>query len=117
MTGCTQHIATLPFVTTKEINLNNGHFLIGERVAAADARFMFIFPFGVPSVEAATNKAIDSEKCAVALANYVIKNERFDVFGVGYVKYKVEGDLVIDKNKVGCDYYQVKRSSVIKEIL
>ncbi|KLV03697.1 hypothetical protein ABT56_17940 [Photobacterium aquae] len=102
LSGCAQRVADFTLASTKNVELNNGNFVSGERVVGEDTKAIFIFPLGIPSVKEASDKAIESDKCAVALSDVTADFEFFSFF-VGYQKYIIEGDLVIDKSKKGCE--------------
>ena len=101
-TGCSQRIADFTLASTKNVDLNNGDFVKGKRVTGEDTKIIILFPIGIPSVKEAADVAIEKDKCAVALTDVTADSEFFS-FLVGYVKYKVEGNLVIDKSIAGCD--------------
>ncbi len=102
LSGCAQRVLDFTLVSTKNVELNNGDFVIGERIVGEDTKVIIFFPLGVPSVKEASDNAIEKDKCAVALKNMTADFEYFS-FIFGYHKYKVEGDLVIDKTKKGCE--------------
>jgi hypothetical protein len=101
-TGCSQRIADFTLASTKNVDLNNGDFVKGKRVTGEDTKVIILFPIGIPSVKEAADVAIEKDKCAVALTDVTADSEFFS-FLVGYVKYKVEGNLVIDKSIAGCE--------------
>lgn len=102
LSGCAQRIADFTLASTKNVELNNGEFITGKRVIGDDTKAIVIFPLGVPSIKEAADKAIEKDKCAVALTDVTADSEFFS-FLVGYVKYEIEGNLVIDKSKKGCE--------------
>ncbi|HIF9199637.1 TPA: hypothetical protein ACX6S8_000654 [Photobacterium damselae] len=101
LTGCAQRVADFTLASTKNVSLNNGHFVEGPRVTGEDQKAIFIIPLGVPSVKEATDNAIEQDKCAVGLTDVTADSEFFSFF-VGYIKYKIEGNLLIDTSKPGC---------------
>lgn len=105
-TGCAQRVADFTLASTKNVNLNSGNFVKGKRVQGEDSKIIIFVPLGTPSVKEAVDVAIEKEPCAVALTNVTADSEFF-AFIFGYMKYKVEGDLVIDKSKPGCENYQM----------
>lgn len=84
------------------MNLNGGHFIQGERVEGIDRKYVFLVLFGIPNVKEAADKAIETNPCAVALSNLTAESESF-AFVFGYIQYRIEGDLVIDKTINGCE--------------
>ena len=102
LTGCAQRVADFTLTSTKNVNLNNGRFVDGPRVSGEDTKIIAIIPLGIPSIKEATDKAIEQDQCAVALSDTAIDSEAFSLF-FGYIKYIVEGNLVIDKAKPGCE--------------
>ncbi|EGR0921730.1 hypothetical protein EIB96_03605 [Vibrio parahaemolyticus] len=101
-TGCAQRVADFTLASTKNVDLNGGEFVKGPRVTGEDAKPIIIVPLGVPSVKEAADKAIENDACAVGLTDVTADSEFFS-FLVGFISYKVEGDLVIDKSKSGCE--------------
>jgi hypothetical protein len=102
LSGCAQRVADFTLASTKNVDLNNGEFVVGDRVTGEDSKAIVIMPIGIPSVKEATDKAIEQDKCAVALTDVTADTEYFS-FIFGYIKYSVEGDLIIDKTKDGCE--------------
>lgn len=100
-TGCAQRIADFTLASTKNVDLNSGQFVKGDRVEGIDKKYVVLFPLGVPSVKEAADRAIETNPCAVALTDVTADSEAF-AFIFGYVQYKIEGDLVIDTNRTGC---------------
>jgi len=101
LTGCSQRIADLTVASTKNFNLNSGQLVKGKRVTGVDTKAVILFPLGVPSVKEAADNAIEQDTCAVGLSDVAVDSEFF-AFLVGYMKYKVEGDLILDKSRPGC---------------
>lgn len=101
-TGCAQRVADFTLASTKNVDLNNGQFIKGKRVEGEDTKVIILFPLGVPSIKEATDRAIEIDPCAVALTDVTADSEFFS-FLFGYVKYRVEGDLVIDTSRAGCN--------------
>ena len=105
LTGCAQRVADFTLASTKNVNLNNGDFIEGPRVIGEDLKVIVIVPLGIPSVKEAADQAIEQDRCAVALTDVTADSEFFS-FLVGYVKYKIEGNLLIDKSKLGCENWK-----------
>ncbi|OEF57949.1 hypothetical protein [Enterovibrio norvegicus] len=101
-TGCSQRVIDYTVGSTKNVNLNGGEFIEGERVEGDDTKPIILFPLGIPSIKEATDNAIETDKCAVGLNNIVADFEFFS-FLVGFQKYKVEGNLLIDRSQPGCE--------------
>jgi len=106
-TGCAQRVADFTLASTKNVDLNNGDFVKGKRVTGEDSKVIVIFPLGIPSIKEAADEAIEQDTCAVALTDVTADSEFFSFF-FGYIKYTVEGDLVIDKSRPGCENYVMK---------
>ena len=102
LSGCAQRVADFTLASTKNVNLNNGDFVKGERVEGIDRQCVFLVPLGIPNVKEATDNAIETDPCAVALSNLTAESETF-AFIFGYIQYRIEGDLVIDKTLDGCE--------------
>lgn len=102
LAGCSQRIADLTVASTKNFNLNSGQLTKGKRVTGEDTKPIILFPLGVPSVKEAADNAIEKNPCAVGLSDVAVDQEFF-AFIFGYVKYKVEGDLILDKRRAGCE--------------
>ena len=101
ITGCAQRIADFTLASTKNVDLNNGQFSKGKRVEGTDTKYVVLVPIGVPSIKEAADRAIEQDPCAVALTDVTANSEAF-VFIFGYIEYKIEGDLVIDRSREGC---------------
>ena len=102
ISGCTVRVADLTVGSTKNFDLNSGNLVKGARVTGEDSYPVFIFPFGIPNVKTAMDKAIATEKCAVGLTDLVVTQLNHS-FLIGSIGMRVEGDLIIDKNKAGCE--------------
>ncbi|MCD9516854.1 hypothetical protein GLP21_19470 [Photobacterium carnosum] len=105
LTGCAQRVADFTLASTKNVNLNNGHFVEGPRVIGEDQKIIIIVPLGIPSIKEAADQAIEKDKCAVGLTDVTADSEFFS-FLFGYVKYTIEGNLLIDKSKSGCENWK-----------
>ena len=46
----------------------------GPRVTGEDSAAVVLFPTGIPNVKEAAARAIEKDKCAVALSDVVIRN-------------------------------------------
>ncbi|MGF1707193.1 lipoprotein [Enterovibrio baiacu] len=115
VSGCTQRIADLTIGSTKNVNINGDNFVEGDRVVGNDTTPIILLPIGVPNVEEATDAAIEQDACAVALTDITIESGFFS-FLVGAIWYDVEGTLLIDKTKPGCqDWENRKALSVASE--
>jgi len=100
--GCTVRVADLTVASTKNFDLNSGHLVQGQRVIGEDSYPVILFPTGIPNVKTAMDRAIDSEKCAVGLSDLVVTQLNHS-FIVGSIGMRVEGDLIIDTEKKGCE--------------
>ena len=105
-TGCAQRVADFTLASTKNVDLISGNFVKGKRVSGEDKKAVVIVPLGMPSVKEAADKAIEQDRCAVGLTDVTADSEAF-AFLFGYVKYTIEGDLIIDKSKPGCEHWKM----------
>lgn len=103
--GCAQRVVDFTMGSTKNVNLNSGQFIEGDRVEADDTKVVVLVPLGVPSLKEATDRAIEKDKCAVGLTNVTADSEVFS-FLIGYISYNVEGNLLIDKSQPGCESWK-----------
>jgi len=102
LSGCTVRVADMTVASTKNYNLNSGKFEKGQRVTGEDTAPIVIFPLGIPSVKTAMDRAIEKNKCAVALSDVVVYQLNH-AFLFGKYGYRVEGTEVIDKSQLGCE--------------
>jgi len=72
LSGCAVRVADLTVASTKNYNLNSNQFVKGERVTADDSVPVVLFPLGIPNMKTAMDKAIEKNKCSVALTDVVI---------------------------------------------
>lgn len=99
--GCSVRMADLTVVSTKNYNLNSNQFAKGERVTADDSVPVVLFPLGIPNMKTAMDRAIEKNKCSVALTDVVI-TQMNHVFIVGKIGYRVEGTQVLDLSQPQC---------------
>lgn len=99
--GCAVRVADMTVASTKNYNLNSLAFQKGERVKAEDSYPVFIFPLGIPNVKTAMDKAIETNKCAVALTDVVV-TQLNQSFIIGKIGYRVEGTQVLDLSQPEC---------------
>ncbi|MDA9556616.1 hypothetical protein N9R79_03815 [Vibrio sp.] len=111
LAGCSNRIAEYSVVSTRNIDMKNENYLEGQRVVASDSSPVLLYPVGLPSIQEATNRAIDSDQCAVGLTNVTIDKEQF-FFVFGYNAYHVEGNLLIDTRAEGCEFWPKSSHSV-----
>ncbi|UIW10346.1 hypothetical protein [Flyfo siphovirus Tbat2_3] len=102
LSGCTMRVADLTVASTKNYNLNGGHFYKGKRVTAEDSYPVIIFPTGIPNVKTAADKAIEQDRCAVGLSDVVV-TQLNHAFLFGKIGIRVEGNLIIDRSLPGCE--------------
>ncbi|WP_445775091.1 hypothetical protein [Shewanella sp.] len=102
ISGCTVRVADLTVASTKNFDLNSGNLVKGQRVTGEDSYPVILFPTGIPNVKTAMDRAIESEKCAVGLSDLVITQLNHS-FIIGSIGMRVEGDLIIDKSRSGCE--------------
>lgn len=101
LSGCTTRIADLTVGSTKNYNINSNKFVKGKRVVAEDSVPVFFVSAGTPNLKTAFDRAIEQDKCAVALSDVAIY--RLDhSFIFGSIGYRVEGTQIIDKNLPEC---------------
>jgi len=101
LSGCAVRVADLTVASTKNYNLNSNQFVKGERVTADDSVPVVLFPLGIPNMKTAMDKAIEKNKCSVALTDVVITSLNY-AFLVGKIGYRVEGTQVIDTSQTNC---------------
>jgi len=101
LNGCAIRVADLTVGSTKNYNLNSNNFVKGERVTAEDSVPVILFPLGIPNMKTAMDKAIEKNKCSVALTDVVITSLNYS-FLVGKIGYRVEGTQIIDKGQPNC---------------
>lgn len=101
-TGCTTRVGDFTVASTKNIDLNETHFTEGARVEGQDLVPAIIFPLGSPSVKEAMDEAIEKDRCAVGLNDVVVDNGFFYLY-FGAFWTDVEGTLVMDESKDGCE--------------
>lgn len=99
--GCSVRMADLTVASTKNYNLNSNQFVKGERVTADDSVPVVLFPLGIPNMKTAMDKAIEKNKCSVALTDVVISSLNH-AFIVGKIGYRVEGTQVLDTSQPNC---------------
>ncbi|MCW9732558.1 hypothetical protein L5B97_03480 [Avibacterium sp. 20-15] len=88
----TQRIADFTLASTKNVNFSSGKLVLGARVKGEDKT-----TFGVVYMKNAVDRAIETDRCAVALSDVVISVES----GFG-IKYIAEGTQVLDRSLPGC---------------
>lgn len=101
LSGCTTRVTDFTLSSTKNYNLNSNKFIKGKRVTGEHTVPVVIIPLGSPDVKTATDKAIEPNKCAVALSDVVV-NMVNRSFIIGSVGYSVEGTEIIDRSQPGC---------------
>ena len=100
-TGCSVRMADMTVASTKNYNLNSNQFVKGERVKGEDKVPVIFFPLGIPNFKTAVDRAIEKDRCAVALSDVVI-TQLNQAFVVGQIGYRVEGTQVIDRSQPEC---------------
>ena len=99
--GCSMRIADMTVASTKNYNLNSNQFVKGERVDGEDKVPVVLIPLGVPNFKTAVDRAIEKDRCAVALSDVVI-TQLNHAFLIGQIGYRVEGTQVIDRSQPEC---------------
>jgi len=102
LTGCSARVADMTVASTKNYNLNSNQFVKGARVTGEDSAAVVIFPLGIPNVKTAMDRAIEKNRCAVALSDVVVTQFTY-AFLVGKFGYTIEGTQVIDRSQPGCE--------------
>ena len=100
-TGCAVRMADMTVASTKNYNLNSNQFVKGQRVTGEDKVPVVLFPLGIPNFKTAIDKAIEKDRCTVALSDVVI-TQLNQAFIVGKICYRVEGTQVIDRSQPEC---------------
>ena len=100
-TGCAVRMADMTVASTKNYNLNSNQFVKGQRVTGEDKVPVVLFPLGIPNFKTAIDKAIEKDRCTVALSDVVI-TQLNQAFIVGKIGYRVEGTQVIDRSQPEC---------------
>lgn len=100
-TGCSVRMADMTVASTKNYNLNSNQFVKGQRVIGEDKVPVVLFPLGIPNFKTAIDRAIEKDRCAVALSDVVI-TQLNQAFIVGQIGYRVEGTQVIDRSQPEC---------------
>ena len=102
MAGCSSRVADLTIASTKNYNINSNAFIKGQRVKGEDSAGVFLFPLGIPDVKTAIDRAIEKDRCTVALADMVVTQYNHS-FLIGKYGFIVEGTQVIDQHQPGCE--------------
>ncbi|HAV1601532.1 TPA: hypothetical protein JG832_002422 [Enterobacter hormaechei subsp. xiangfangensis] len=107
LTGCVDRVADLTVASSKNYNQNSGKLVKGKRVTGTDSRSIIVVPTGNPNVKEALDKAIEQDKCAVALSDVVV-NQKTVIIPVlilmfGKIQFDVTGNLILDQNQPGCE--------------
>lgn len=105
LSGCSVRFADMTVASSKNYNLNASSFVKGKRVIGEDSAAVIIVPTGIPNMKTAMDRAIEQDKCAVALTDVVMINENHS-FLFGKIGVKVEGTLVIDQSQPGCENHR-----------
>lgn len=103
LSGCSARVADLTVASTKNYNLNSNQFFKGARVKGEDSAPIVIFPLGIPNVKTAIDRAIEKNRCSVALSDVVI-TQFHHAFLFGKFGFIVEGTEVIDRAQPGCEH-------------
>lgn len=101
-TGCAIRMADMTIASTKNYNLNSNQFVKGQRVIGEDKVPVVLLPLGIPNFKTAIDKAIEKNRCAVALSDVVI-TQLNQAFIFGQIGYRVEGTQIIDHSQPECN--------------
>ena len=102
LSGCSARLTDMTLASTKNLDLNSGQLVTGQRVKAQDMYPVLIVPLGKPDMKNAIDKAIESNKCAIALSDVVV-TQLNHAFIFGEFGLEVEGNLLLDKSRPGCE--------------
>ncbi len=102
VSGCTVRVADMTVASTKNYNINASKFVKGKRVIGEDNYPVIIFPTGIPNMKTAMDHAIQQDGCAVGLTD-VVMSQLNHSFLFGMIGFRVEGDLIIDTSRPGCE--------------
>ena len=102
LSGCSARVADLTVASTKNYNLNSNKFVKGTRVKAEDSAPVVFFPLGIPNVKTAIDRAIEKNRCSVALSDVVVTQFNYS-FLFGKFGFIVEGNEVLDRGQPGCE--------------
>lgn len=102
VSGCTVRVANMTVASTKNYNINSSKFVKGKRVIGEDTYPVILFPTGIPNMKTAMDHAIQKDACAVGLSD-VVMSQLNHSFIVGVIGFRVEGDLIIDTSRPGCE--------------
>lgn len=96
--GCHQRLGDFTFLATKNIDLSNLNMEVdpdASLVKGEDSRaIIFVYPLGVPSVEEAVDRAVESGR-GTALGDAVVYYDWWYVpYIVGEMKFSVRGKVV-----------------------
>lgn len=101
--GCVNRVGDFTVASTKNIKVSEKLLTEGNRVKGSDWRFIPLVPIlGVPNMKEAVDEAIETDRCAVGLSDVVVESGWFYLY-LGALWYNVEGNLIIDKSKIGCE--------------
>jgi hypothetical protein len=107
LSGCSTRVADFTVVSTKNMNLNSGELVSGDRVEGSDGVPVVLFPLGRPNIKEATDHAIENDRCVVGLTDVVLDQFAF-AFIIGYISFDIEGTQVVDKSLPGCENWSPK---------
>ena len=103
LSGCTQRIADLTYVSTKNITQEElaTSTSDNERVIGEDSSHIIVFiPTGQPSAEEALDRAIEKKKGGIALKNATIHSSWFYIpYIYGKSTITVEGEVLVPMKK------------------
>lgn len=102
VSGCSMRVADMTVGSTKNYNINSAMFVKGPRVTGEDKYPVILFPLGIPNLKTAVDRAIEQDKCAVALSDMVITQLNHS-FLIGTIGIRAEGNLIIDAGQPGCE--------------
>ena len=99
LSGCTNRIADLTYVSTKNISQEEiaSATTDGERVEGKDTAHIIVFiPTGNPNVEEALDRAIEKKKGGLGLKNATIHSSSFWIpYVYGQSSIIVEGEVLV----------------------
>ncbi len=103
LSGCVTRLVDFTIISTKNIDLSKGASFerAKSKVKGEDLVCMIIFiPMGVPNMETALDRAIESVPGAVALLDGVLSYKAWTILLFGQYGYFIEGTPLIDPSLV-----------------
>ena len=105
LAGCTNKIAEYSIMSNRNIDVTHAkNFTRGERVEGVDGAFIAtIISLGTPNISTALTKAIDKDRCTVALTDVTVEHNTLWLIYLGIHNARVTGRQLIDTSLPGCN--------------